>query len=186
VGAVDEALAQVDLADVAQVFREPAKHLSHRAVFHPALVATERRRVRAVARGEIGPRCARTKNPQHAVHHLARRPPWPTTLLPWRLQLFWWKTLLEVLPLLVGEIHLSGWITLRDRRRSPFEARPPRGVSAAWCARSRSIAPFGHSDVPCACSRILSALRARQRAPSGGAPCALSTTSALLSPAMRL
>jgi hypothetical protein len=76
-GAVDEALADVDLAALGQVPRQRFEHGSESPVARPLLEAAVAGLVRREALWQVLPAGARAQYPEDAVHHLARVSPRP-------------------------------------------------------------------------------------------------------------
>jgi len=74
-GAVDESLAEVELAALNQIISKSLQRLLKYAVADPTLEATKARRVRRIAIWRVGPRGAGAKNPQHTVENIARVAP---------------------------------------------------------------------------------------------------------------
>ena len=106
-GAVDEGLGQIQLAAVAQIFSEPAKHTLDRLLLDPALKSAVACLVRRIAPRQVSPRRASAKHPKHAVDDIPRFLPRTTAFLRRPLQLFGGKAVLDRIPLLIGEVHLQ-------------------------------------------------------------------------------
>jgi hypothetical protein len=62
-GAVDESLGQVELACIAQVFRQGLKHFLEDTTLNPALESTVHRLIGRVAPWEVCPLRARAEHP---------------------------------------------------------------------------------------------------------------------------
>jgi hypothetical protein len=151
VGAVDEALREIELAVGGEMFSEALKNLREHAAFNPALIATMRSLVRRIPRRQVVPRCTGTKDPQRCVHDVARWLPRTASLLS-RAAFARRDVELNRSPLVVGEVHLPGWITARDRRRSPSGRAPPlraplRGVLAGITDAAPARAPGGRAPL---------------------------------------
>lgn len=100
VGAIDEALCQVDLAAVPKVQCKRDEYLLDDSPLHPRLEAPMNRLIGRVATRKVGPLSPRAEDPQDAVHHRARVLPRATTLARWTA-LTGWDVGLDDCPLLV-------------------------------------------------------------------------------------
>jgi hypothetical protein len=69
---VDEGLAEIEFASIAEVFGEALQHAQQPAAALPLLKATMTGLVRRIARGEIVPGRSGAQHPQHAVQDRAR------------------------------------------------------------------------------------------------------------------
>jgi hypothetical protein len=113
VGAVDEGLAEVELAAFDEVVREPLEHVFQRSAFHPTLEASEARGVRRIPVGHVCPWSSGAEDPEHAVENISRIAPWSSaTILSNRKSR---KKRLKCCPLLIGQVH-------RDFRSQPRSA----------------------------------------------------------------
>jgi hypothetical protein len=105
VRAVDECFAQVELASLDEVVCQCLQRALQHTVLHPTLVASEACRVRRIAIGHVGPRCASAQDPNDAVEHVARIAPRSTATVVTHFRLG--QQRLDCGPLLVGEVHLD-------------------------------------------------------------------------------
>jgi len=72
VGSVDECFRQIDLAAIAEVFRQPSKQPFEYTLAHPLLVPTVTRLIRRKSSRQIRPWGTGAQHPQHRVHDWAR------------------------------------------------------------------------------------------------------------------
>jgi hypothetical protein len=70
-GGVDETLAQIEFAAVAQVRRQRVQDLAEHTAAHPVLEAAMTRRRRRVPIGHVLPRRAGAQHPENTVEHFA-------------------------------------------------------------------------------------------------------------------
>jgi hypothetical protein len=102
-GAVDEGLAEIELAALYEVVGESLQHVLQRSAFHPALKAPEARGIRRIPLWHVSPRGSGTKDPENPVEDITWVPPRsPTTVFSnWKSR----QKRLECYPLLVGQVH---------------------------------------------------------------------------------
>lgn len=101
-GRVDEGLTEIDLAAVAEIFREPLQESIQAAAVLPLLKAAVTGLIGWIAPRQVMPRRARAQYPEHAVEDGARiRPRAPASIrAPPRTE-----RRFEHGPLSVGEVH---------------------------------------------------------------------------------
>ncbi len=119
-GAVDEGLAQVELAARNQIVGERLKNFVQRLGLAPILEPTMAGRRRWVALGKIGPRRAGSQDPQYAVENVTWVAPRTTAAVLANLRPG--KERLDCGPLLIGEIHRD----FRSQPRSEVDRREIR------------------------------------------------------------
>ena len=119
-GAVDEGFAQIEFAAGNQVMGERLQDFVKRLGLAPSLEPTMARRRRWVAVRKVGPRCARSQDPQNAIEYVA----WiaPGTPAPVFADLRLGKKRLDCSPLLIGQIHRD----FRSQPRSEVDRREIR------------------------------------------------------------
>jgi len=111
-GAVDEGLGQINLAALAQVFRERLEHLPEHALGDPFLHPAMTGLIRRVLTRKCFPRSSGPEDPQHSVENTSRINARSTfTVLP---DLWLGNQRLDNTPLLVSELHV-----LLDHVRDP-------------------------------------------------------------------
>jgi hypothetical protein len=103
VSAVDERLAQVELASRDEIIGERLQHFVQSLRFAPILKATVACRRRRIAVRQVGPRSSSAQHPQNAVEYVAWVTPRTTATVIANLWLG--KKRLDCSPLLVGQIH---------------------------------------------------------------------------------
>lgn len=81
-GAVDEALGQVELAVSGKVFGEALEDLLEDPAFDPPLITAVRRLIRRVPPWKIGPRRPGAKDPKRSVDDVTGRLPRTSRLFP--------------------------------------------------------------------------------------------------------
>jgi hypothetical protein len=101
---VDEGLAQIDLAAIAEIFGEALQQPIESAASLPLLKPAMARLIRRIAPRQVRPRRAGAQHPQHPVQDGARIGPRPAaTIRPYA----WPKGRRQHGPLLVSEIHAA-------------------------------------------------------------------------------
>ena len=103
-GAVDEALGQVELAVRGEMVGEALEDGLEHAALDPTLIATVSPLVRRIAPRKIRPRRTCAENPQRGVDDVTRGLPRPARLLP-RAPLAGRDVQLDCRPLRVREVH---------------------------------------------------------------------------------
>src|SRR5512146_1049375 len=104
-GAIDERLCQVELASIAQVFRESTKHSLERSVLVPRLKASMAGLVRRIPTRQVRPRRTSAEDPHHAVDDITWIAPRTPAFFARPLPLVARKAAFDRVPLLVGEVH---------------------------------------------------------------------------------
>ena len=133
-GAIDERLGEIDLPAVPKVLSESSEHPLEDPVLDPFLESAVAGRGRGIAPGEVSPRRAGSEHPQHAIHDISRVTPRPTALWRSPSSLTAWEAPLDLVPLLVGEVHpdVRSWI---DRPREFSSAASEKRSNFAHLAR---------------------------------------------------
>ena len=104
-GAIDKRLCEIEFAAIAEILGQGSQHPGEHAVLRPCFEPAVARRRWRVATRQVRPRCARSQDPQHAVHDVPWIPPRPSALRAARLLLPLRKGVLDRVPLLIGEVH---------------------------------------------------------------------------------
>lgn len=104
--AVDEGFAQVKLAAIAKVFRDRVKGRLDDSAFGPLLKSSVTGLIRRISSRQVGPRSARTQDPEHPVQYGAWINPRATAAFSRRRKLVLRKVRCDRRPLIVGDIHL--------------------------------------------------------------------------------
>ena len=101
---VDEGLTEIDLAAIAEIFRESLQEPVEPPAALPELKAPMARLIRRIAARQIGPGRPRAQHPEHAVEHRARIGPRPAAPVsaPART-----KRRFEYRPLGVSQVHAA-------------------------------------------------------------------------------
>jgi hypothetical protein len=107
VGAIDECLCEIELPAIAKIFSQAAKDPFERLVFNPRLKSSMAGLIRRISARQVGPRGARSQDPQHAIDDGPCFLPRSTTSLGRTLQFVGGETALDRVPLLIGEVHLQ-------------------------------------------------------------------------------
>ena len=103
-GGIDERFGQIDLAAVAEIFREPLQETIESTGALPLLKAAMAGLVRGIAGGQIMPRGAGAQHPEHAIQHRPRIGPRASAPIGASART---KGRFEQRPLGVSEIHAA-------------------------------------------------------------------------------